>query len=301
MTVKLAEGLHALRVLVAHGKSDFNARERNGCNALGMAVMHKRPESVRLLLPLSSLHIRSYRGLLPIHGCAVYGDAEIMNLLLDNGCMPTLEDPAGTEQSLPLHLACSVGNAETATVLLKRGAARSSRSATGETPLMVAAKNGHQQLAILICGRPDKPKVSEEEVNAEDNAGNTALCYAAKFGDEKLCGMLVSRGARITEKAKAFGKAHPKNKALLDGRGIAAAGGAAVPGTICERCGKQEGPAVRLRACSACLSARYCGRECASACCVRVLWAELTASPLLPLGRPTRRLQEPQSGLQAGD
>ena len=265
MTVKLPKGLPALKVLLKHGGSPMNARERNGMNALGMAVAHKQTPCVRLLLPHSDLALASRVGMLPIHACAIYGDAELMTLLLDNGCLPHLDNAGTNGNETPLHLACEAGNAETATVLLKRGAARSPLSAHGVTPLMVAAEHGHQQIIIMLAGRPSKPKLTQEEVNLVDNAGNSAFSNAAKLGDERLCSLLMSHGALITPRAIAMGKLHPGNKALLallDGRGVAGPGAAPVPGTTCERCGKQESATVRLRSCAACLSARYCGREC---------------------------------------
>ena len=55
---------------------------------------------------------------------------------------------------------------------------------------------------------------------------------------------------------------HPDNAqlhALLSGRGPEHA-----PGTICNHCGAPEADA-RLRACSGCLSVRYCGAACSKA------------------------------------
>ncbi|KAF8536032.1 ankyrin repeat-containing domain protein [Trichophaea hybrida] len=63
-----------------------------------------------------------------------------------------------------------------------------SKNNVGDTPLMVAAAEGHEEVILLDMGAD--PEVA-------DNLGNTALHYSAAYGHLKVIRTLVERGADV--------------------------------------------------------------------------------------------------------
>lgn len=58
----------------------------------------------------------------------------------------------------------------------------------GQTPLMIAAKNGYAEVAKLLIEK-------EADVNLRDYEGQTALSYATYFHHQKLAQLLIEAGA----------------------------------------------------------------------------------------------------------
>ena len=165
----------------------------------------------------------------------------------------------------PLHTACMKGQMAMAKALLKRGADRMALDNAQCSPLHCAAMAGALSCVILLVGRPEKPLLTPDEVNARGEGGCTALHYAASFGNEKVCGVLLAVGARLDAKsvsgenplmvAQHF---HPGNAALI--ALLSGNGPANLPGTVCDHCGKPAGR--RMLACAVCQLVRYCDSAC---------------------------------------
>lgn len=62
----------------------------------------------------------------------------------------------------------------------------------------------------------DKAKNAKDTITAPDNAGYTALHYAARNGHVDICKMLIQYGANINATTKS-GKATPLHKAAASG------------------------------------------------------------------------------------
>lgn len=89
----------------------------------------------------------------------------------------------------PLVAAIRVGDAALVRRLLQAGASIE-KAGKGSSPLHVAAERG--DLAVieaLLAGRPD--------LNALDSFGETALLVAARQGHEEVCARLLSAGANV--------------------------------------------------------------------------------------------------------
>ena len=90
----------------------------------------------------TSLHLVCY---LPFSG-----SEECLDVILGNGGDVAAQTIEGLT---PLHLACCDGQCGAVSKLLARGARIDARSADRQTPLMFAAKLGHDQVSILLfCG-----------------------------------------------------------------------------------------------------------------------------------------------------
>jgi ankyrin repeat protein len=81
------------------------------------------------------------------------------------------------------------GYAETCKLLIDNGVDAEAKNKDGKTALHLASLNGNVKAADLIIGK------SGNIANEQDNAGKTALFYAAKKGHTGMCKFLVSKGA----------------------------------------------------------------------------------------------------------
>ena len=282
LVLAASEGhLDCVRLLLAAG-ADANKTDSLGASPLMNAIMSRRRECVRALLPASNLLATNRMGRSALHVCATTANGEAFELLLPlvsdvdhRSSSPGVDGYGRTisvVNSTTLHFACERGQQQMARALLKRGANRMARDSLQRTPLHDASLEGHLSCCVLLVGQPGRRKMSPAEVDAADVNGFTALHLSASQGSEKICGFLLEAGARLDAEtsdghtplmiAQQF---HPTNAgllALLSGQGPAA-----LPGTVCDHCGKTAAQASvnNLKACSQCHAVRYCGAACSAA------------------------------------
>ena len=265
--------LECLRVLLEAG-ADARAATILARTPLMSAVINKHVECARALVPVSDLLSTTKDGGTNAFHLAVHtANEECFELLLPLmdpdvrtvQCVDEHSDPSLHFNKSPLHIACAKGQMAMARALLKRGADRMALDNTQKTPLHCAAVAGALSCVILLVGRPEKPLLTPEQMEAVDSIGFMALHYAAFGGHEKVCGVLLAVGARLDAITKAGSTPlslaqaeHPDNASLtelLSGRGPAN-----LPGTVCDHCGKPAGR--RMLACGVCQSVRYCDSAC---------------------------------------
>lgn len=129
-----------------------DARASNGWTALMIASASGFTDlAARLIDVGADVNAADIYGWTPLMRAIHEGRTEIVRLLMRR-TRPTLE--ARDEQdATALHHAAVVGAAESAQLLLERGADRGARDRAGRTPAMVAADAGHAALAELLkCG-----------------------------------------------------------------------------------------------------------------------------------------------------
>ncbi len=111
-------------------------------------------------------------------------------VLLDAGAEPDVPDAEGV---YPLHSAVSAGRADTAALLIDRGArADQFAPALGMAPMHIAAATGADVLEVLLSGR-------RADVNLPDADGRTPLHHAVQRGDIASVKLLLAAGARMTK------------------------------------------------------------------------------------------------------
>lgn len=103
---------------------------------------------------------RSRMELTPLHEAAWEGQTAVLELLIRRGANLRAEwDLAQTGEArwTALHICGISGRVEAARILLDAGADVNSRSLKGFTPLDIANRNGHTELAALLVARGGVP------------------------------------------------------------------------------------------------------------------------------------------------
>src|SRR5581483_10001264 len=134
-------------------------------------------------------NLRGMGGTTPLMQAALYGDAQAVRLLLEQGADPNLRDDAGATA-----LMWAVDNLEKTRLLIDHGADVKARSDDARTPLLIAAgRFGNTAVVRLLLDHG-------ADLSAKSPAANgfqTVLSEAARSGDEALLGMLIERGADV--------------------------------------------------------------------------------------------------------
>ena len=265
--------LECLQVLLEAGADARAADLFLGNTPLICAVIFRHVECVRALLPVSDLSQCTKVGENALHVSVRGANEECFELLL-----PLMDPDACTVQGVDehgiavrlfyegsLHIASRIGQMGMARALLKRGADRMALDSTHSTPLHAAAVEGALSCAILLVGRPEKPLLTPEQLDAKNLLGWTALHCAAYTSHEKICGVLLAMGARLDAKdnngatpLQLAQEQHSGNASLLEL--LSGNGPSNLPGTVCDHCGKPAGR--RMHACGVCQLVRYCDSAC---------------------------------------
>ncbi|KAL7962115.1 hypothetical protein V8C34DRAFT_311341 [Trichoderma compactum] len=94
-----------------------------------------------------------------------------------------------------LHLVAYFGIENAAGALFQNAVEIDSKNTDCQTPLSLAAKNGHSKMVELLLE-------NGAELESEDNRGNTPLLWAIKNGHEAVVQLLLEKGAKVQLKDK---------------------------------------------------------------------------------------------------
>ena len=156
MSASLARRLVGLAAAVAASSALLQAQTSR--SPVADAAMAKDPTSVRQLLKSGAdANAAQGDGMTALHWAALNGDGPLAEMLLVAGANPRATTRIGG--FTPLHLATQNGRAAVIAPLVKGGAAVNARTATGTTPLMLAAASGNADVVRLLadCGRGARP------------------------------------------------------------------------------------------------------------------------------------------------
>jgi ankyrin repeat protein len=163
-----------------------SAQTDSGNDALFVALQHARgaaPEVAALLRGGVSANAADAEGMPALMTATLFGNEELMKLLLDRGADPNKVDRAGVSA-----LMLAVPDVEKVRLLLARGANVNARSSTDRTPLLVAAAfPGTSEVIRLLLE-------NGADIRARDRAGATALALATRSADVDVVRLLVEKG-----------------------------------------------------------------------------------------------------------
>ena len=143
MLASRAGSLGAVRALLAQGAKVDAKEGTRGQTALMWAVANRHPDVTRVLLEHGAdVHVRSQTRTL------VYNMGGSRSAGSASADTPLEEVDLGG--STPILFAARSGDAESARMLIGRGANVNDRAADGNTPLIVAAHSGHATLALVL-------------------------------------------------------------------------------------------------------------------------------------------------------
>jgi len=172
--------LDMFRMLLAKESDLAHVRDLNGITLLRAAVFHGRQDMVEMLLETA--------GPIDAFDAASLGRTERLAEVLDAGeTSPEDQSPEGYGL---LHLACFFGHADTAAMLLDRGASVNavSKHRMGALAQHSAAASRHWDLVTTLLDRG-------ADVGAKQAGGWTLLHHAAQQGDREQVESLLERGA----------------------------------------------------------------------------------------------------------
>ena len=174
-------GIHAKRELSDYAKQLALRLFDDYSNHISTEILLQRHDLYLYMIDPDKISFFS-----SLHCASVFGIVGVVaSLLEEEGCDINQIDCAG---NTPLVWAALNGHEEVVKMLLRRDDANSDKpDLFGQTPLWHAALNGHEGVVKILLGRsdvnPDKP----------DKGGRTPLHYAAKYGQEGVK-ILLGRG-----------------------------------------------------------------------------------------------------------
>ncbi|KAJ8363644.1 hypothetical protein SKAU_G00124750 [Synaphobranchus kaupii] len=188
-------GTTELISLLLEAQATVDIKDSNGMRPLHYAAWQGKADSVLMLLRSgASVNGSSHDGQIPLHLAAQYGHYEVSEMLLQHQSNPCMINKA---KKTPLDLACEFGRLKVAQLLLSsnmivallEGERRDGSDSSFNTPLHLAARNGHKDIIRLLL----KAGI---DINRATKAG-TALHEAALYGKTEVVRLLLDAGIDV--------------------------------------------------------------------------------------------------------
>jgi ankyrin repeat protein len=152
------------------------------------------------MMPVKKRRMVTMRNLFCL-GCAVLC---LTGCVTPNKLLPISAEEKAYGYSLSLICDAAEENDLDSLTLLLDAKTDTEERIAGETPLMLAAKNGHVDAVKLLLDRGAQVNARNPEM-PDSKRGMTALMLAAQQGHDEVVRMLLERGADVTIKTR-FGR-----------------------------------------------------------------------------------------------
>ncbi|XP_016312579.1 caskin-2 [Sinocyclocheilus anshuiensis] len=188
-------GTTELLSLLLDAQAVVDIKDSNGMRPLHYAAWQGKADSVLMLLRSgAAVNNASHDGQIPLHLAAQYGHYEVSEMLLQHQSNPCILNKA---KKTPLDLACEFGRVKVAQLLLSsnmvasllEGDRKDGSDSNCNTPLHLAARNGHKDVIRLLL----KAGI---DINRTTKAG-TALHEAALYGKTEVVRQLLDNGIDV--------------------------------------------------------------------------------------------------------
>ena len=190
---------------------NVNAKNNNGLTPLMMAISYSIEEStIKKMMDLKpDLQLTNRQKQTLLHIACQSRRVEIANLLIEQGAKIGVKDQQG---GTAFSYALRYGMVETCKKLMEKGATLSDQpDKQGQTLLHQACQSGKIELVDMVIGQ-------FQEVNIENNWGQTPLLAAIYSGHDKVVQRLIDKGANVNAQLKRSGGNTPLMAAINSGR-----------------------------------------------------------------------------------
>ncbi|HOQ32147.1 MAG TPA: ankyrin repeat domain-containing protein [Candidatus Hydrogenedens sp.] len=185
-----------LLYLLQRGAS-LEASTIEGIKPLGVAILHKNKDMIRLLIDLG-INVNGLgtvgKDTYPIEYAIEKSDVDIVKFLLDLGADVNCVNVMCNSES-PLHFAVELKKKEIVQLLVERGANLNLRNKDGKSPLFIAVEIGEREIAEYLIQQG-------ADLEITDRSRYTPLFIAVEKKNEEMAKWLVEKGANIQARNK---------------------------------------------------------------------------------------------------
>ena len=142
------DAMNVFKAFLAHPGTNLEAKAANGNTALMMAAFKRNRPAVELLLARGAKVNQA--GWTALHYAAAAGDDEIVRLLLARGAKVDAVSPPKSGGYTPMMMAAREGHDGTALVLVAHGADRARRNVEGLDAVQIAERAGKTRVAETL-------------------------------------------------------------------------------------------------------------------------------------------------------
>ena len=142
------DAMEVFKAFLAHPGTDLEAKAANGNTALMMAAFKRNRAAVETLLAKGAKV--NQPGWTALHYAAASGDDEIVRLLLARGAKVDAVSPSKSGGFTPMMMAAREGHDGTALVLIAHGADRARKNVEGLDAVQIAERAGKPRVAAAL-------------------------------------------------------------------------------------------------------------------------------------------------------
>ncbi|XP_068628498.1 histone-lysine N-methyltransferase EHMT2 isoform X2 [Battus philenor] len=163
-------GVTACKILLEEGHASVDARDHGGWTPLVWAAENSHPDVVSVLLEHGAdAAATDNEGNGVVHWCALHGDARSLRLLLN--AAPHAHAALNAHADSPLHVAARQGHYACVVILLARGARTDVENSAGELPVEVCtgqcqtAISLNMQMALAVNEKPVRSRLLSNDIS----------------------------------------------------------------------------------------------------------------------------------------